>query len=231
MLCDVLHGGAEPIVADRRDPPVERGREPTGRRTCSTPSRPRARRDAADLGALVCFAGELHAARAVRKVSSVSPAAFGSPSHGPIGRVAEGRVRIVARPCAPGAAARARRRSTRACRSSRRSSATTARACAPRCATAPTRSSSSPSARATSRRRARGAARGGRGGAGRGHAVARARPAAATRPTASRAARATCARAARSRPARCPPRAARMILLAGVCGRRPAAALQAALDG
>ena len=41
----------------------------------------------------------------MRKVSSASPAAFGSPSTGPIGSVAEGRVRIAARPLRPAALA------------------------------------------------------------------------------------------------------------------------------
>ena len=49
-------------------------------------------------GALVCFAGELHAARAVRKVDSTAPHAFGSPRGGPVGRVAEGRVNLATRP-------------------------------------------------------------------------------------------------------------------------------------
>jgi L-asparaginase len=53
---------------------------------------------AAGLGVLVAFAGELHAARAARKVDSTGPAAFASPRTGPIGRVAEGRVTIYARP-------------------------------------------------------------------------------------------------------------------------------------
>ena len=48
----------------------------------------------AGLGALVAFAGELHAARTVRKVDSVSPAAFGSPRTGPLGAVREGRVTV-----------------------------------------------------------------------------------------------------------------------------------------
>jgi L-asparaginase len=52
----------------------------------------------AGLGAIVCFAGELHAARQVRKVDSTAPHAFGSPRSGPIGRVAEGHVDLVARP-------------------------------------------------------------------------------------------------------------------------------------
>jgi L-asparaginase len=52
----------------------------------------------AGLGTLVAFAGELHAARAVRKVASTSPVAFGSPLTGPVGAVAEGHVRIFATP-------------------------------------------------------------------------------------------------------------------------------------
>jgi len=52
-------------------------------------------------GALVAFAGELHAARGVRKVDSTMPHAFGSPRGGPIGRVAEGRVNLFARPVRP----------------------------------------------------------------------------------------------------------------------------------
>jgi L-asparaginase len=55
----------------------------------------------AGLGALVCFAGELHAARGVRKVASSLPHAFGSPRTGPIGLVAEGRVDLAARPVRP----------------------------------------------------------------------------------------------------------------------------------
>ena len=46
------------------------------------------------LGTVVCFAGELHAARAVRKVDSTAPHAFGSPRGGPVGRVVEGRVEV-----------------------------------------------------------------------------------------------------------------------------------------
>lgn len=102
VLCDVLHGGAAPIVLTGAIRPS----------TAPGADGPANLLDAvaaagagatADLGALVCFAGELHAARTVRKVSSVSPAAFGSPSHGPIGHVAEGRVRIAARPVRPAA--------------------------------------------------------------------------------------------------------------------------------
>jgi L-asparaginase len=52
----------------------------------------------AGIGAIVAFAGELHAARAVRKVDSVSPRAFASPRSGPLGRVSEERVDVWASP-------------------------------------------------------------------------------------------------------------------------------------
>ena len=100
VLCDVLHGGTEPIV-------LTGAIRPSGAPGADGPANlldavaAAGAAQTADLGALVCFAGELHAARAVRKVSSVSPAAFGSPARGPIGHVAEGRVRIAMRPARP----------------------------------------------------------------------------------------------------------------------------------
>ncbi|ORT59183.1 asparaginase [Streptomyces sp. CB03238] len=45
-------------------------------------------------GALVVLNDEIHAARHVRKSHTTSPAAFASPGTGPIGRVAEDRVRL-----------------------------------------------------------------------------------------------------------------------------------------
>jgi L-asparaginase len=53
------------------------------------------------LGAVVAFGGEIHAAMTVRKVDSTGPAAFGSPTAGPIGRVVEGRVWLHSRPLRP----------------------------------------------------------------------------------------------------------------------------------
>lgn len=54
-------------------------------------------------GVTVCFGGELHAARLVRKIDANRPAAFQSPGFGPIGSVIEGRCRLVTRPLpAPG---------------------------------------------------------------------------------------------------------------------------------
>ncbi len=47
-----------------------------------------------DLGVLVAFADEIHAARWVRKTHTSRPAAFASPTTGPLGWVVEGRVRV-----------------------------------------------------------------------------------------------------------------------------------------
>jgi len=100
VLCDVLHGGDEPIV-------LTGAIRPAGAPGADGPANlldavaAAGSPETAGLGAIVCFAGELHAARAVRKVSSTSPAAFGSPATGPIGGVAESRVRVTTRPWRP----------------------------------------------------------------------------------------------------------------------------------
>ena len=78
MLCDLLHGGDAPIV-------VTGAIRPASATGADGPANlldaVRAAGDAATagLGAIVAFAGELHAARAVRKSDSVSPRAFASP--------------------------------------------------------------------------------------------------------------------------------------------------------
>lgn len=100
MLCDVLHGRPEPIVLTGASRPAQAdGADgPANLRDAVAAA---GAEESASLGALVAFAGELHAARAVRKVASTSPAAFGSPACGPVGGVVEGRVRIAMRPWRP----------------------------------------------------------------------------------------------------------------------------------
>lgn len=53
---------------------------------------------ARDLGALVVFKEEIHAARWVRKTHSTSTGTFVSPNTGPIGHVVEDQVRVLTRP-------------------------------------------------------------------------------------------------------------------------------------
>ncbi|GAA1237055.1 asparaginase [Streptomyces rhizosphaericus] len=50
--------------------------------------------DARGTGVLVVFGDEIHAARYVRKLHTISPAAFGSPETGPLGLVVEGTARF-----------------------------------------------------------------------------------------------------------------------------------------
>ena len=88
MLCDILHDAEAPIVF-------------TGAiRTASAPGADgpanlldavsvAASAEAAGMGVLVCFGGEVHHARCVRKTDTVSLVAFSSPQTGLLGRVTE----------------------------------------------------------------------------------------------------------------------------------------------
>jgi L-asparaginase len=100
VLCDIVHARAEPIVLTGAiRPSTAPGADGPANLADAVAAAGAA--ELAGIGAVVAFAGELHAARAARKVASTSPAAFGSPASGPIGSVAEGRVRIAARPARP----------------------------------------------------------------------------------------------------------------------------------
>jgi L-asparaginase len=97
VLCDLLHGGDAPIVVTGAIRPASA----TGADgSANLLDAVRAAGDAATegLGAIVAFAGELHAAREVRKVDSISPRAFASPRTGALGRVSEARVEVWAVP-------------------------------------------------------------------------------------------------------------------------------------
>ena len=75
--------------------PARRGpsRTPTGRATCATRSASLVRRDRRS-GAVVVFAGEIHAARDARKAHTSAVRAFDSPGYGPIGHIDGGVVGV-----------------------------------------------------------------------------------------------------------------------------------------
>jgi L-asparaginase len=93
LLCDLLYAGDAPIVfTGALRPASAPGADgPANLLDAVTVA---GARSAAGLGVLVAFAGEVHAARAVRKVDSVAPTAFASYRLGPVGRVQEGRAWI-----------------------------------------------------------------------------------------------------------------------------------------
>jgi L-asparaginase len=97
VLCDVMCGAGAPIVLTGAIRPAS---APGADGPANLADSIAAARDdkTAGLGAIVCFAGELHAGREVRKVDSTAPHAFASPRSGPLGRVVEGRVELVLRP-------------------------------------------------------------------------------------------------------------------------------------
>jgi len=96
VLCDVLSGAAAPIVfTGAMRPASAAGAD--GPANLLDAVRVAGGAAAAGLGVLVAFAGELHAARAVRKADSTAPSPFATPGRGPIGRVTEEVVEVWAR--------------------------------------------------------------------------------------------------------------------------------------
>jgi L-asparaginase len=97
VLCALLYADAAPIVLTGANRP---GSHPGADGPANlldavvVAGAPRS----AGIGAVVVFAGEIHAAMTVRKVDSTGPTAFGSPTTGAIGRVVEGRVWLHAMP-------------------------------------------------------------------------------------------------------------------------------------
>jgi L-asparaginase len=97
MLCALLHRGQAPIVLTGANRPASRpGADGPANLldAVAVAGSPRT----SELGTVVVFGGEIHAATSVRKVDSTGPGAFGSPAAGAIGRVVEGRVWIHALP-------------------------------------------------------------------------------------------------------------------------------------
>jgi L-asparaginase len=100
VLCSFLHGAEAPIVLTGANRP-DSGPGADGPANLVDAVTVASSPQAAGLGAVVVFGGEIHAGTSVRKVDSTGPSAFGSPGAGPLGRVVEGRVWLHAKPIRP----------------------------------------------------------------------------------------------------------------------------------
>jgi L-asparaginase len=100
FLTDLMHAGEPPIVFTGAIRPAS-ALGADGPANLADAVAVAGAADAAGLGCVVVFGGEIHAARGARKVDSAGPSAFGSPGAGPLGRVVEGRLALRARPVRP----------------------------------------------------------------------------------------------------------------------------------
>jgi L-asparaginase len=100
MVCALTYGGDAPIVITGANRPgsAPGADGPANLLDAIILARSPA---AAGLGVVAAFGGEVHAATTVRKIDSTGPAAFGSPTAGPLGRIVEGRVWLHASPRRP----------------------------------------------------------------------------------------------------------------------------------
>jgi L-asparaginase len=89
MLADVIHGGEAPIVFTGAIRPAS-APGADGPANLVDAVAVAASEEAAGLGVLVVFGGEIHHARCARKTDTTSLVAFSSPQTGPLGRVTEG---------------------------------------------------------------------------------------------------------------------------------------------
>ncbi|CAN5415207.1 asparaginase [soil metagenome] len=96
MRCDVGHDAEAPIVFTGAIRPASAPGADGPANTVDAIS-VAASQAAAGMGVLVCFGGEIHHARGVRKTDTTSLVAFSSPQTGPLGRVSEGHPTIGSR--------------------------------------------------------------------------------------------------------------------------------------
>jgi L-asparaginase len=97
FVLDVLWDDAAPVVftGAMRNPSLPGSDGPANLRAAIDTA---LAAEARGCGVLLVFNDEIHAARFVRKIHTSSPAAFASPAHGPIGRLAERRAVMSLRP-------------------------------------------------------------------------------------------------------------------------------------
>lgn len=96
MLCDVIHDAEAPIVfTGAIRPATAAGAD--GPANLLDAVSVAASEEAAGMGVLVVFGGEIHHARCARKTDTTSLVAFSSPQTGPLGRVTEGHPTIWSR--------------------------------------------------------------------------------------------------------------------------------------
>jgi L-asparaginase len=100
MVCALTYGGDAPIVVTGANRPGSAPGADGPANLLDAISLARAPA-ATGLGVVVAFGGEVHAATTVRKIDSTGPAAFGSPTAGPVGRVVQGRIWLHATPRRP----------------------------------------------------------------------------------------------------------------------------------
>jgi len=96
MLCDVLHDADAPIVFTGAIRPAS-APGADGPANLVDAVSVAASPEAAGMGVLVVFGGEIHHARCARKTDTTSLTAFSSPQTGPLGRVTEGHPTIWSR--------------------------------------------------------------------------------------------------------------------------------------
>jgi L-asparaginase len=102
VLCALVYDGQAPIVLTGANRP---GSQPgaDGPANLLDAVAVAGSAQAAGLGAVIVFGGEIHGAMTARKIDSTGPTAFGSPTAGPVGRVVERRVWLHAMPVRPAA--------------------------------------------------------------------------------------------------------------------------------